>query len=81
MMVIMDASIAISPCCALNIGRTVFTGEVSQELAKRLFDLNFDVVQLELSEFIKGGAGAGALALRLSDLPVTHGVIRSSRAA
>jgi N-dimethylarginine dimethylaminohydrolase len=68
-------------CCALNIGRTVFTGEVSQELAKRLFDLNFDVVQLELSEFIKGGAGAGALALRLSDLPVTHGVVRSARAA
>ena len=63
-------------CCALNIGRTVFTGEVSRELATRLFDLNFDVVQLELSEFIKGGGGAGALALRLSDLPVTHGVVR-----
>ncbi len=68
-------------CCALNIGRTVFTGEVSRELATRLFDLNFDVVQLELSEFIKGGGGAGALALRLSDLPVTHGVVRSARAA
>jgi len=68
-------------CCALNIGRTVFTGEVSPELAKTLFDLNFDVVQLELSEFIKGGGGAGALALRLSDLPVTHGVVRSTRAA
>jgi ornithine--oxo-acid transaminase len=38
-------------------------------------------VQLELSEFIKGGGGAGALALRLSDLPVTHGVVRSARAA
>ena len=52
-------------CCALNIGRTIFTGEVSRELATTLFDLNFDVVQLELSEFIKGGGGAGALALRL----------------
>ncbi|HEY4356761.1 MAG TPA: amidinotransferase [Acidobacteriaceae bacterium] len=62
-------------CCALNIGRTVFTGELSRELAQRLFDLGFDVVQLELSEFIKGGGGARSLALRLSDLPVTHGMV------
>jgi ornithine--oxo-acid transaminase len=59
-------------CCALNIGRTVFTGEISPELAAALFDAGFDVVQLELSEFIKGGGGAKSLALRLSDLPVTH---------
>ncbi|MFC6644391.1 dimethylarginine dimethylaminohydrolase family protein [Granulicella cerasi] len=60
-------------CCALNIGRSIFTGEVSKDLAKRLFDAGFDVVQLELSEFIKGGGGAKSLALRLSDLPFTHG--------
>jgi len=59
-------------CCALNLGRTVFTGEITRELATRLFDAGFDVVQLELSEFIKGGGGAKSLALRLSDLPVTH---------
>jgi N-dimethylarginine dimethylaminohydrolase len=62
-------------CCALNIGRTVFTGEITPELALRLFDAGFDVVQLELSEFLKGGGGAKSLALRLSDLPVTHGVL------
>jgi N-dimethylarginine dimethylaminohydrolase len=62
-------------CCALNIGRAVFTGELSRELAMRLFDAGFDVVQLELSEFIRGGGGAKSLALRLSDLPVTHGVL------
>jgi len=32
-------------------------------------------VQLELSEFINSGGGAKSLALRLSDLPVTHGVL------
>ncbi len=64
-------------CCALNIRRTVFTGEISPELALRLFDAGFDVVQLELGEFIKGGGGAKSLALRLSDLPVTHGVLSS----
>jgi N-dimethylarginine dimethylaminohydrolase len=63
-------------CCALNIGRTIFTGEISAELALRLFDAGFDVVQLELGEFIKGGGGAKSLALRLSDLPVTHGKAR-----
>ncbi len=63
-------------CCALNLGHTVFTGEISRDLAARLFDAGFDVVQLELSEFIKGGAGAKSLALRLSDLPVTHGLQR-----
>ncbi len=62
-------------CCALSIGKTVFTGEISRGLAQRLFDAGFDVVQLELSEFIKGGGGARSLALRLSDLPVTHGLV------
>ena len=62
-------------CCALNIGRSVFTGELSRELARQLFDAGFDVVQLELSEFIKGGGGAKSLALRLSDLPVTHAMV------
>jgi ornithine--oxo-acid transaminase len=67
-------------CCALNIGRAVFTGELSQELAMRLFDAGFDVVQLELSEFIKGGGGPKSLALRLSDLPVTHGLLAKPQA-
>jgi N-dimethylarginine dimethylaminohydrolase len=62
-------------CCALNIGRSVFTGEISQQLAMALFNAGFDVVQLELGEFIKGGGGAKSLALRLSDMPITHGVL------
>lgn len=54
-------------CCALNLGRMVFTGQISASLAGELFDREFDVVQLELSEFIKGGGGARSLALRLSN--------------
>jgi ornithine--oxo-acid transaminase len=34
--------------------------------------LGFDVRQLDLSEFVKGGGAAKALALRLSDMEVTH---------
>jgi len=62
-------------CCARNLGRTMFTSTLSQELAGRLFDAGFDVVQLELGEFLKGGGGAKSLALRLSDLPVSHGLV------
>ena len=65
-------------CCALNLGKTVFTGEIGRELASRLFDAGFDVVQLELGEFIKGGGGARSMALRLSDMPVTHGLLGHS---
>lgn len=61
-------------CCGINLRRTLLTGEISGDLARRLFDAGYDVIQLELSEFVKGGGGARSLALRLSDVPVTHGV-------
>jgi len=35
--------------------------------------VGFDVTELELSEFLRGGASAKSLALRLSDSKVTHG--------
>jgi hypothetical protein len=34
----------------------------------------FEVTELDLSEFQRGGGSAKALALRLSDMDVTHGV-------
>jgi N-dimethylarginine dimethylaminohydrolase len=73
--VVSEADATRMACCALNLGRMIFTGEISRELAAKLFDACFDVVQLELSEFIKGGGGARSLALRLSDMPVTHGAV------
>ena len=62
-------------CCALSIGKSVFTGELSDGLAQKLFDCGFDVVQLEVGEFIKGGGGVKSMALRLSDMAVTHGLL------
>ena len=59
-------------CNALNIGRTILVNQVSDELASVLGTLGFDVRQLDLSEFVKGGGAAKALALRLSDMEVTH---------
>jgi ornithine--oxo-acid transaminase len=41
---------------------------VSNDLSRRLGRLGFDVIQLDLSEFLKGGGSAKSLALRLSDI-------------
>jgi hypothetical protein len=49
-------------------------GAVESDLAKRLMEQGFDVTELALSEFQRGGGSAKALALRLSDMDVTHGV-------
>ena len=60
-------------CNVLNVGRAVLMGAVRSNLAERLALVGFDVTELALSEFLKGGASAKSLALRLSDSRVTHG--------
>jgi N-dimethylarginine dimethylaminohydrolase len=60
-------------CNVINIGRDILMGAVETDLAKRLMERGFDVTELELSEFQRGGGSAKALALRLSDMDVTHG--------
>jgi N-dimethylarginine dimethylaminohydrolase len=60
-------------CSVLNIGQSVVLHALAHsELPDRLMDLGFDVTQLGLSEFLKGGGSAKALALRLSDMDVTN---------
>ena len=60
-------------CNVLNVGRSILMGTVKSNLAERLASFGFDVTELDLSEFLKGGASAKSLALRLSDSKVTHG--------
>jgi len=43
---------------------------VPTNLASRLAHLGFDVTQLNLSEFLKGGGSAKSLVLRLSDVQI-----------
>ncbi len=59
-------------CSALNVGTHICVGELSDELAAQLQARGFVVERLALGEFLKGGGGAKSLALRLSDLAVTH---------
>ena len=54
-------------CNVLNIGSKILMGNVASGLAPRLSGLGFDVQQIDLSEFLRGGGSAKSLALRLSD--------------
>jgi N-dimethylarginine dimethylaminohydrolase len=59
-------------CNVINAGRDIVMGAVKSDLAQRLMDRGFDVAELDLSEFQRGGGSAKALTLRLSDMDVTH---------
>ncbi len=60
-------------CNVINIGQNIIMHPVVQsDLPDRLMDLGFDVTQLVLSEFLKGGGSAKSLGLRLSDMDVTN---------
>jgi ornithine--oxo-acid transaminase len=59
-------------CSALNVGTSIFTSEISDKLTFELEAHGFTIKRLRLGEFLKSGGGAKSLALRLSDLPVTH---------
>ena len=59
-------------CNAVNVERTVVVNEISRELCARLAARGFEVVQVRLTEFLKAGGAAKCLALRLSEMAVTH---------
>jgi N-dimethylarginine dimethylaminohydrolase len=59
-------------CNVINIGETILMHKVSGDLAARLADFNFDVKQLDLSEFLKAGGSAKSMALRLSNITVVN---------
>ena len=53
-------------CNAVNIGRTIVLNRISTELERTLFDRGFDVVQVELDEFLKAGGAAKCLVMKLT---------------
>jgi N-dimethylarginine dimethylaminohydrolase len=59
-------------CNAINIGRTILLNRISTELFTELQSLGYQVIQVELAEFLKAGGAAKCLVLRLSEMEVTH---------
>jgi N-dimethylarginine dimethylaminohydrolase len=56
----------------INIGRDILMHKGAGTAAARLRAEGYRVTELPLGEFLKGGGSAKSLALRLSDLSVTH---------
>ena len=61
-------------CNAINVGKNILMGTSGTDLAKRLNDHGYDVTELNLGEFVRGGGSAKALVLRLSDSRISSGL-------
>ncbi len=72
--VVTESEAAHFACNVINIGRDIIMGTTASNLATRLEMQGYNVTEVNLSEFIRGGGAAKALALRLSDSRVTHGL-------
>ena len=59
-------------CNAVNISKTILLNRISAELCTGLGSFGYDVIQVELTEFLKAGGAAKCLVLRLSEMDVTH---------
>jgi N-dimethylarginine dimethylaminohydrolase len=62
-----EAEATAFACNVIDIGKTLLMGKVPTDLGERLERLGFEVIQIELGEFLRGGGSAKSLALRLSD--------------
>ena len=53
-------------CNAVNIGKTIVLNRISAELELKLRDRGFEVIQIELDEFLKAGGAAKCLVMKLT---------------
>jgi ornithine--oxo-acid transaminase len=63
--IVEEADAARFACNAVNVGETIIVNRISGSLAKRLESLGFEVVQVELSEFLRAGGAAKCLVMKL----------------
>ena len=63
--VVSEADAMRFACNVVNVGQTVILNEISVELSARLASLGFDVIQIELSEFLRAGGAAKCLVMKL----------------
>ena len=56
-------------CNAVNIGSTLLLNKISRRLRTQLEFRGFDVIEIDLSEFLKAGGAAKCLVMKLSGVP------------
>jgi N-dimethylarginine dimethylaminohydrolase len=54
-------------CNAVNVGKNVILNYATRELATWLASRGFEVIQTQMSEFIKAGGSTKCLSLRLDE--------------
>lgn len=64
--IVSEADAVCFACNAINVDSTIILNLVSRELISRLEASGFQVVQTELSEFLKAGGAAKCLVMKLS---------------
>ncbi len=64
--VVSEADAACFACNAVNIGGTIVLNRISGELELELRSRGFDVLQVELDEFLKAGGAAKCLVMKLT---------------
>ena len=64
--VVSEADAVCFACNAVNIGETIVLNRISAELELELRSRGFDVVQVELDEFLKAGGAAKCLVMKLT---------------
>jgi ornithine--oxo-acid transaminase len=60
-----EADAVCFACNAVNIGKTIILNGISTKLSEHLQLLGFDVIQVELSEFMRAGGAAKCLVMKL----------------
>jgi len=63
--VVEEADAVRFACNAVNLGQTILLNRIGRGLAERLELAGFDVVQLDLSEFLRAGGAAKCLVMKL----------------
>jgi ornithine--oxo-acid transaminase len=64
--ILVEEADAVSFACnAVNIGKTIILNRIGSKLSEELKSRGFDVVQIELSEFMRAGGAAKCLVMKL----------------
>jgi N-dimethylarginine dimethylaminohydrolase len=63
--IISEADAVCFACNAINVGRTIILNRSSSKLSQQLEQLGFEVIQVELTEFLKAGGAAKCLVMKL----------------
>ena len=63
--VVEEADAVRFACNAVNVGRTIILNRIGEELCWKLEARGFEIVQVDLTEFMKAGGAAKCLVMKL----------------